>query len=67
MPFLIAAKISIHNRQSEKKVINSLIYDCMVEIDSKRHYVLFIYINFAETIVGGWRWVMKCHISYSTL
>ena len=59
MPFLIAAKIFIHSKQSEKKVIISL-NDCMVEIDSKRQFVvthLFIYINFAETKVGGWRWV----------
>ena len=46
MPFLIAAKISIHSRQSEKKVINSL-NDCMVEIDSKRQFVVtlrFVYL-----------------------
>ena len=46
MPFLIAAKILIHSRQSEKKVINSL-NDCMVEIDSKRQFVVtlhFVYL-----------------------
>ena len=46
MPFLIATKISIHSWQSEKKVINSL-NDCMVEIDSKRQFVVtlcFVYL-----------------------
>ena len=46
MPFLIAAKIFIHSRQSQKKVIN-LLYDCMVEIDSKRQFVVtlcFVYL-----------------------
>ena len=66
MPFLIAAKISIHSRQNKKKVINSL-NDCMVGIDSERQFVVtlryfyfltfilfiftFIYINFDETKV----------------
>ena len=46
MQFLIAAKISIHNRESERKVLNYL-NDCMVEIDSKRQFVVtpcFIYL-----------------------
>ena len=47
MPFLIAAKIFIHSRRSEKKVINSL-NDCIVEIDSKRHFgvtLCFVYLD----------------------